>query len=176
MRKLTLLLLAFLALVGCRTRKVATTEQRQVQKEHFIHYKDSSQLFAYQAHGLQQSLVSHQDYELELESLTDSTGTPRELVYYRIRDGDNETIRVLNGRVKIKATNTHSKSLQQADSTLTINTQIQTKTEAQKYQNQYTQQSRKHTQSSPVRHTLWLLLLAVLVFILWRLKLFRRKI
>lgn len=173
MRKLALLLLAFLALVGCRTRKVATTEQRQVQKEHFIHYKDSSQLFAYQAHKTGLSKQSNTSFELELETLTDSVGKPRELIYTRIRDGDSETIRVTNGKVKIKATNTHSKGLQKADSTLLYNTKIQTKTEAQKYQNQYTQQSRKHTQSSPVRHILWLLLLAVLVFILWKYKPFR---
>ena len=42
MRKLTLLLLAFLALVGCRTRKATTTEQRQVQKERIVKYKDST--------------------------------------------------------------------------------------------------------------------------------------
>nr|DAN71630.1 MAG TPA: Protein involved in gliding motility 9 Secretion System Type.5A [Caudoviricetes sp.]DAR83960.1 MAG TPA: Protein involved in gliding motility 9 Secretion System Type.5A [Caudoviricetes sp.] len=173
MRKLALLLLAFLALVGCRTRKVATTEQRQVQKEHFMHYKDSSQLFAYQAHKTGLSQQSNTSFELELETLTDSVGKPRELIYTRIRDGDSETIRVTNGKVKIKATNTHSKSLQKSDSTLLYNTKIQTKTEAQKHQNQYTQQSRKHTQSSPVGHILWLLLLAVLVFILWKYKPFR---
>ena len=176
MRKLALLLLAFLTLVGCRTRKATTTEQRQVQKEHFITYKDSSQLFTHQSKVSALSDQFDQSFELQLESLTDSAGTPRELVYYRIRDGDTETIRVTNGKVKIKATNTHSKSLQQADSTLTINTQIQTKTEAQKHQNQYTRQSRKHTQSSPVRHTLWLLLLALLIYICWKYKLFRWKI
>ena len=176
MRKITLLLLAFLALVGCRTRKATTTEQNQVQKEHFIIYKDSSQLFAYQAHGLQQSLVSHQDYELELETLTDSAGNPRELVYYRIRDGDTETIRVTNGRVKIKATNTHSKSLQQADSALYNNSYTHAKTEAKNHNYTQVKQVDKQVKSGSVRHTLWLLLLAVLVFIFWRLKLFRRKI
>ena len=170
MRKLTLLLLAFLALVGCRTRKVITTEQRQVQKEHFIHYKDSTQLFAYNSHS------SQENYEIELESLTDSVGNPCELIYTRIRDGDNETIRVLNGRVKIKATNTHSKSLQQADSTLYNNSYTRAKTEAQKHK--YTQQKQvsKQVKSSPVRHTLRLLLLAVLVYICWKYKPFRWKI
>ena len=146
------LLLAFLALIGCRTRKVASTEQKRVQKEHFITYKDSSQLFAYQAHGLQ------------------------ELVYYRIRDGDTETIRVTNGKVKIKTTNTHSKSLQQADSTLSYNTQIQTKTEAKTHSITYAKHEYKHPQSSPVRHTLWLLLIAVLVYICWKYKPFRWRI
>lgn len=176
MRKLTLLLLAFLALVGCRTRKVITTEQRQVQKEHFIHYKDSTQLFAYNSHSSQFSHSSQENYEIELESLTDSVGNPRELIYTRIRDGDNETIRVLNGRVKIKATNTHSKSLQQADSTLYNNSYTRAKTEAQKHK--YTQQKQvsKQVKSSPVRHTLRLLLLAVLVYICWKYKPFRWKI
>ena len=176
MRKLTLLLLAFLALVGCRTRKVATTEQRQVQKEHFIHYKDSSQLFAYEGRKTDLSHQSDQSFELELETLTDSVGKPRELIYTRIRDGDNEVIRVLNGKVKIKATNTHSKSLQQADSTLLYNTRIQTKTEAKT--DKYTQhkQVSKQVKSSPVRHILWLLLLALLVYICWKYKPFRWKI
>ena len=170
------LLLAFLALVGCRTRKVTTTEQRQVQKEHFIHYKDSSQLFAQQSKVSALSDLSDSSFELELETLTDSAGNPRELVYYRIRDGDSETIRVTNGKVKIKVTNTHSKSLQQADSTLLYNIQIQTKTEAKTHSITYAKHEYKHPQSSPVRHTLWLLLLAILVFILWKYKPFRWKI
>ena len=176
MRKLTLLLLAFLALVGCRTRKVATTEQRQIQKEHFIHYKDSSQLFAYQAHKTDLSDLSDSSFELKLETLTDSVGKPRELIYTRIRDGDNEVIRVLNGKVKLRATSTHSKSLQQADSTLYNNSYTRTKAEVQKHAYTQVKQVSKQVKSSPVRHTLWLLLIAVLVFIIWKFKPFRWKI
>ncbi|WP_314762105.1 hypothetical protein [Capnocytophaga sputigena] len=176
MRKLTLLLLAFLALVGCRTRKVATTEQRQVQKEHFIHYKDSSQLFAYEGRKTDLSYQSDQSFELELESLTDSVGNPHELIYTRIRDGDNEVIRVLNGKVKLRATSTHSKSLQQADSTLYNNSYTRTKSEVQKHTYTQVKQVSKQVKSSPVRHTLWLLLIAVLVFIIWKFKPFRWKI
>ena len=176
MKKIIIALLAFLALVGCKTKKVETHTQRQIQKEHFITYKDSSQLFAYNSHNSQFSHSSQENYELELETLTDSAGNPRELVYYRIRDGDTETIRVTNGKVKIKATNTHSKSLQQADSTLLYNTQIQTKTEAKTHSITYAKHEYKHPQSSPVRYTLWLLLIAVLVYICWKYKPFRWKI
>lgn len=175
MRKLALLLLAFLALVGCRTRKVSTIEQRQVQKEHFIHYKDSTQLFAYNSHSSQFSHNTQENYELELETLTDSVGKPRELIYTRIRDGDSETIRVTNGKVKIKSINTHSKSLKQADSTLLYNTKIQTKTEAQKHKYVQFKQVNKQVKSSVIRHTLWLLPIAILVFILWKYKPFRWK-
>ena len=176
MRKLTLLLLAFLALVGCRTRKVASTEQHHAQKEHFITYKDSSQLFAYQSKVSALSEQSDTSFELELETLTDSVGNPRELIYTRIRDGDNEVIRVLNGKVKIKATNTHSKSLQQADSALYNNSYIRTKAEVQKHAYTQVKQVDKQVKSSPVRHTLWLLLLPLLVYICWKYKPFRWKI
>ena len=176
MRKLTLLLLAFLALVGCRTRKVITTEQRQVQKEHFIHYKDSTQLFAYNSHSSQFSHSSQENYEIELESLTDSVGNPRELIYTRIRDGDTETIMVTNGKVKLRTTSTHSKSLQQADSTLYNNSYTRTKAEVQKHAYTQVKQVSKQVKSSPVRHTLWLLFIAVLVFIIWKFKPFRWKI
>ena len=176
MRKLTLLLLAFLALVGCRTRKVTTTEQKQIQKEHFIHYKDSSQLFAYEGRKTDLFHQSDQSFELELETLTDSVGKPRELIYTRIRDGDNEVIRVLNGKVKLRATSTDSKSLQQADGTLYNNSYTRTKAEVQKHAYTQVNQVSKQVKSSPVRHTLWLLLIAVLVFIIWKFKPFRWKI
>ena len=173
MRKWAPLWLAFLALVGCRTRKVITTEQRQVQKERIIKYKDSTQLFAYNSHSSQFSHSSQENYELELETLTDSVGKPRELIYTRIRDGDSETIRVTNGKVKLRTTSTHSKSLQQADSTLYNNSYTRIKSEAQKHEYVQFKQVNKQVKSSPVRHTLWLLLLAVLVFILWKYKPFR---
>ena len=168
MRKLALLLLAFLALVGCRTRKVESHEQKQVQKEHFIHYKDSSQLFAYQGRKTDLSEQSDQSFELELESLTDSIGNPRELIYTRIRDGDSETIRVTNGKVKLRTTSTHSKSLQQADSTLYNNSYARNKSEAQKHKYVQFKQVNKQVKSIPVRHIIWLLLIALLVYICWK--------
>ena len=176
MKKIIIALLAFLALVGCRTKKVETHTQRQVQKEHFITYKDSSQLFAYQSKVSALSEQSEQSFELELETLTDSVGNPRELIYTRIRDGDTETIRVTNGKVKLRTTSTHSKSLQQADSALYNNSYIRIKTEAQKHKYTQHKQVSKEVNKSPVRHILWLLLIAVLVFIIWKFKPFRWKI
>jgi len=176
MKKIIIALLAFLALVGCRTKKVETHTQRQIEKEHFITYKDSSQLFAYQSKVSALSEQSEQSFELELETLTDSVGNPRELIYTRIRDGDTETIRVTNGKVKLRTTSTHSKSLQQADSALYNNSYTRIKTEAQKHEYTQHKQVSKEVNKSPVRHILWLLLIAVLVFIIWKFKPFRWKI
>ena len=175
MKKIIIALLAFLALVGCRTKKVETHTQRQIEKEHFITYKDSSQLFAYQSKVSALSEQSDQSFELELETLTDSVGNPRELIYTRIRDGDTETIRVTNGKVKLRTTSTHSKSLQQADSALYNNSYTRIKTEAQKHKYVQFKQVNKQVKSSPVRHIIWLLLLALLVYICWKYKPFRWK-
>ncbi len=175
MKKIIIALLAFLALVGCRTKKVETHTQRQIEKEHFITYKDSSQLFAYQSKVSALSEQSEQSFELELETLTDSVGNPRELIYTRIRDGDTETIRVTNGKVKLRTTSTHSKSLQQADSALYNNSYTRIKTEAKKHNYTQVKQVDKQVKGSPVRH-IWLLLIAVLVFIIWKFKPFRWKI
>ena len=173
MKKIIIALLAFLALVGCRTKKVETHTQRQIQKKHFIHYKDSSQLFVYQGRKTDLSDLSDSSFELELESLTDSIGNPRELIYTRIRDGDTETIRVTNGKVKLRTTSTHSKSLKQADSTLYNNSYTRIKSEAQKHEYVQFKQVNKQVKSGPVRHTLWLLLLALLIYIYWKYKPFR---
>ena len=176
MRKLTLLLLAFLALIGCRSKKVETYTQRQVQKEHFITNKDSSQLFVQQSHKSEWSDLSATSFEIELENDKDSLGNAKELTYTRTRDGNSETIRVRNGKVKIKAIRAHSKSLQQADTTLYKQSYASAQTEVRKHEIQQAEQIRKHTQSTPLRYIFWLLLLGILVFVLWKYKPFWRKI
>ena len=120
MSRIVMLLLAFLTLIGCRTRKeVANTEQKQVQKERIIKYKDSTALFQQNTQTLQLDTYVSQEYEVTVESDKDSVGNSKELVYYRIRDGDNETIRVSGGKVKITTKNSLSNSQIVANTTLT---------------------------------------------------------
>ena len=177
MRKLlTTLLLVFLTLVGCRTKKVETYTQKQVQKEHFITYKDSSQFFVQESHKSEWSDLSATSFEIELENDKDSLGNAKELSYTRTRDGNSETIRVRNGKVKIKAIRAHSKSLQQADTNLYKQSYASAQTEVQKHEIQQAEQIRKHSQSKPLSYVLWLLLLVVLAYVYWRYKPFRWKI
>ena len=56
------LVIVLLGLLGCRTRKVATTEQKQVQKERIIKYKDSTALFQQNAQTLQLDTHASQEY------------------------------------------------------------------------------------------------------------------
>nr|DAF51656.1 MAG TPA: Protein involved in gliding motility 9 Secretion System Type.5A [Siphoviridae sp. ct3ka12] len=122
MKKKLYLLLALLLLIGCRSKKSSLTEHREEQKSERKETKDSSIQVEKSQKVATFDLQHSQSYELTLEGDKDSIGHSKEVVYYRIRDGDSETIRVINGRVILKTIDTHSKSLQQADSTLTITT------------------------------------------------------
>ena len=113
------LVLVLLGLLGCKTRKVGTTEQKQVKKERIIKYKDSTALFQKNEQTLQLDTHASQEYEVTVESDKDSLGNSKELVYYRIRDGDNETIRVRGGKEKITTKNSLSNSQIVANTTLT---------------------------------------------------------
>ena len=120
MNRIIIALLTFLTLIGCRTRKeVATTEQKQVQKERIIKYKDSTALFQQNEQTLQLDTHTSQEYEVTVESDKDSIGNSKELTYTRIRDGDNETIRVRGGKVKITTKSSLSNSQIVANTTLT---------------------------------------------------------
>ena len=120
MNRIIIVLLAFLTLIGCRARKeVTNTEQKQVQKERIIKYKDSTALFQKNEQTLQLDTHASQEYEVTVESDKDSIGNSKELTYTRIRDGNNETIRVRGGKVKITTKSNLSNSQIVANTTLT---------------------------------------------------------
>lgn len=166
------LLLAFLALIGCRTRKTTIEEQKRVQKERIIKYKDSTALFQHNAQTLQLDTHALQEYEVTLESDRDSVGNSKELVYYRIRDGDNEMIRVTGGKVKITAKSSLSNSLIEANSTLT-NTVIQSNKEERMISEAITMAYKTKEVKGIVIRWWWVVVVLVVVWIGWQYKVFR---
>ena len=172
MNRIIIALLTFLALIGCRTRKTTIEEQKRVQKERIIKYKDSTAVFQHNAQTLQLDAHALQEYEVTLESDRDSVGNSKELVYYRIRDGDNETIRVTGGKVKITTKNSLSNSLIEANSTLT-NT-ITQKTDEKRYMSTETTilHKTKEVKGIVIRWW-WVVVVLVVVWIGWRYKVFR---
>ena len=171
MNRIIIALLTFLALIGCRTRKTTIEEQKRVQKERFIKYKDSTALFQYNAQTLQIDAHTLQEYEVTLESDKDSVGNSKELVYYRIRDGDNETIRVTGGKVKISGKSSLSNSLIEANSTLT-NT-ITQKTDEKRYTSTETTILHKTKEVKGIIKWWWVVVVLLAVWIGWRYKVFR---
>nr|DAU26259.1 MAG TPA: lipoprotein [Caudoviricetes sp.] len=173
MRKILYLLLALLLLTGCKSKKSNRAEHREEQRSERKETKDSSIQVEKSQKVSTFEVQQSQLYEVTLESEKDSAGNAKELVYYRIRDGDSETIRVRNGKVTLKTIDNISKSLQQADSTLVINNQISQKSEVK---NQYLQQSKqvqKEVKKTPFAFIIGALILGVVAWIFWKLKPFR---
>ena len=173
MRKKLYLLLALMVIFGCKSKKSNRTELKEEQKSERKEVKDSStrveKAQKVDTFDLQQS----QTYEITLESDKDSVGNAKEFVYYRIRDGDSETIRVRNGKVTLKTIDNLSKSLQQADTTLYIDNKISQKSETQSQYTQATKQVQKDIKTIPITLIISALILGVFALLLWRLKLFR---
>ena len=167
MNRIIIALLMFLTLIGCRTRKeVTNTEQKQVQKERIIKYKDSTDLFQQNTQTLQLDTYASQEYEVTVESDKDSVGNSKELVYYRIRDGNNETIRVSGGKVKITTKNSLSNSQIVANTTLDNITKVNTYFIAQSHSE--TAFSHKTKEVSSVMSYWWVwILIVLLVWLCW---------
>ncbi len=176
MRKKLYLLLVLMVLFGCRSKKSNQTEHREEQRSERKEVKDSSSHVEKSQKVAIFDLQHSQSYELTLESDRDSMGNAKELVYYRIRDGDSETIRVQGGKVTLKTIDNISKSLHQADSTLVINNQISQKSEVKKQETSQSKEVEKQVRGTPIRYIFWILVIGVLVYVAWRLKLFRRKL
>ena len=173
MRKILYLLLALGLTFSCKSKKSNRTELKEEQKSERKEVKDSS-THVEKSHKVSAFDLQHsQSYELTLESDKDSIGHSKEVVYYRIRDGDSETIRVINGRVTLKTIDNLSKSLQQADTTLYIDNKISQKSEIQSQYTQAAKQVQKEVRTIPFALIISGLLIGVIALLLWRLKLFR---
>ena len=173
MRKILYLLLALLLLTGCRSKKSNRTEHREEQRSERKEVKDSATHIEKSQKVSAFELQQSQSYEITLESDKDSVGNAKEVVYYRIRDGDKETIRVQGGKVTLKTIDNLSKSLQQADTTLYIDNKISQKSEIQSQYAQAAKQVQKEVRTIPFTLIIGALLIGVIALLLWRLKLFR---
>ena len=166
------LLLALLLLGGCRSKKSSRTEHREEQKSERKEVKDSTTRVEKSQKVATFDFQQSQSYEITLESDRDSIGNAKELVYYRIRDGDSETIRVQGGKVILKSIESHSKSHQQADSTLTIDNKIIKKKEEKTLEISHKKQEEKQVEGTHWWSITGIIIISLILFIAWRMKLF----
>lgn len=173
MRKKLYLLLVLMVLFGCGSKKSNRTELKEEQRSERKEVKDSAtrveKAQKVSAFDLQQT----QTYEITLESDKDSVGNAKEVVYYRIRDGDKETIRVQGGKVTLKTIDNLSKSLQQADTTLYIDNKIIQKSETKNIYTEHKKEVQKEVKTIPIALIISALIIGVFALLLWRFKLFR---
>ena len=172
MRKIMYLLLALLLLFGCRSKKSSRTEHREEQKSERKEVKDSTTHVEKSLKVATFDFHQSQSYEITLESDRDSVGNAKELVYYRIRDGDSETIRVQGGKVTLRTIDNLSKSLRQADSTLVIDNKIIEKKEEKNYKISQKKEEEKQVEGTHWRSITWIIIISLILFVAWRLKLF----
>ena len=172
MRKIMYLLLALLLLFGCRSKKSSKTELKEEQKSERKEVKDSTTHVEKSLKVATFDFHQSQSYEITLESDRDSVGNAKELVYYRIRDGDSETIRVQGGRVTLRTIDNLSKSLRQVDSTLTIDNKIIEKKEERKHGISQKKQEEKQVEGTHWRSITWVIIISLILFVAWRMKLF----
>ena len=173
MRKKLYLLLALMLLTSCRSKKVNKTEHREEQKTERKEVKDSTTHVEKAQKVSTFEIQQSQLYEIILESDKDSVGNTKDVVYYRARDGDSETIRVQGGKVTIKTIENHSKSLQQADSTLVIDNKINQKSDTQNIYTEHKKEVQKEVKTIPIALIISALIIGVFALLLWRFKLFR---
>ena len=166
------LLLALMVLFGCRSKKSSKTELKEEQKSERKELKDSATHVEKSLKVATFDFHQSQSYEITLESDRDSVGNAKELVYYRIRDGDSETIRVQGGRVTLRTIDNLSKSLRQADSTLTIDNKIIEKKEKKNYEISHKKQEEKQVEGTHWRSITWIIIISLILFVAWRMKLF----
>ena len=172
MRKIMYLLLALLLLTGCRSKKSSRTELKEEQKSERKEVKDSSTRVEKAQRVATFDFHQSQSYEITLESDRDSVGNAKELVYYRIRDGDSETIRVQGGRVTLRTIDNLSKSLRQADSTLAIDNKIIDKKEERTHEISQKKQEEKQVEGTHWKSITWIIIISLILFVAWRMKLF----
>lgn len=173
MRKKLYLLLALMLLTSCRSKKVNKTEHKEEQKSERKEIKDSTTHIEKAQKVSTFEIQQSQLYEIILESDKDSVGNAKDVVYYRARDGDSETIRVQGGKVTIKTIENHSKSLQQADSTLVIDNKINQKSETKNIYTEHKKEVQKEVKTIPITLIISALIIGVFALLLWRFKLFR---
>ena len=173
MRKKLYLLLALMVLFGCGSKKSNRTELKEEQKSERKEVKDSSTHVEKTQKVSTFEVQQSQLYEIILESDKDSVGNAKDVVYYRARDGDSETIRVQGGKVTLRTIENHSKSLQQADSTLVIDNKINQKSETKNIYTEHKKEVQKEVKTIPIALIISALIIGVLALLLWRFKLFR---
>ena len=173
MRKKLYLLLALMVLFGCGSKKSNRTELKEEQRSERKEVKDSTTHVEKAQKVSTFEIQQSQLYEIILESDKDSVGNAKDVVYYRARDGDSETIRVQGGKVTIKTIENHSKSLQQADSTLVIDNKINQKSETKNIYTEHKKEVQKEVKTIPIALIISALIIGVLALLLWRFKLFR---
>ncbi|MFJ1490944.1 hypothetical protein [Capnocytophaga canis] len=180
MKLLLNLLFLLLFVTGCKIKHVQIERKEEKHKEIKKSQKDS--VFEQQKQGKSTvfQVDDSQSVELELETEKDSTGQSKVLEFERIRSPAGEKIIVRGGRVKIKTSAQTSEKITKKDTLQVNNTSVRTSENTQKitenksFKKQKEVKTQGFTFGGYLSLIFWILVLGTLIFLAWRLKLFRK--
>ncbi|MFJ1491988.1 hypothetical protein [Capnocytophaga canis] len=178
MKLLLNLLLFLLFFTGCKTKRVQIEKSEEVVSDHRQVKKDS--VFGQEKQGKMVvfELDNSQVFELDLET-ADGLGY-RELTFERIRSPAGEKIIVRGGKVRIKTSANTSEKITKKDTLQVNSTSVRTNiqenktTESKSFNKQKEVKTQGFTFGGYLSLILWILVLGTLIFLVWRLKLFRK--
>ncbi|GIJ93353.1 hypothetical protein CAPN002_05710 [Capnocytophaga stomatis] len=179
MKLLLNLLLLLLFFTGCKTKHVQIEKSEEQRKEVKKSEKDSVFEETKTGKSTVFQLDNSQSVELELETEKDSTGQSKTLEFERIRSPAGEKIIVRGGKVRIKTSAQTSEKITKKDTLQVNSTSVRTNiqesktTESKSFNKQKEVKTQGFTFGGYLSLIFWILILGILVFLAWRLKLFR---
>lgn len=180
MKSILKLLFLLLLLFGCKTKHVQIERKEEKHKETRQVKKDS--VFEQVAESRNQFFLRENEIisQFELETEKDSTGQSKVLEFERIRSPSGEKIIVRGGKVKLKVGSTDRQLYRQKDTLQVNNTSVRTNiqeskiTESKSFKKEKEVKTQGFTFGGYLSLILWILALVTLIFLAWRLKLFRQ--
>ncbi|ATA75212.1 hypothetical protein [Capnocytophaga sp. H2931] len=180
MKLLLNLLFLLLFVTGCKIKHVQIERKEEKHKEIKKSQKDS--VFEQVAESRNQFFLRENEIisQFELETEKDNTGQSKVLEFERIRSPAGEKIIVRGGKVKIKTSANTSEKITKKDTLQVNNTSVRTSENTQKitenksFKKQKEVKTQGFTFGGYLSLILWILVLGILVFLAWRLKLFRK--
>ncbi|MFJ1330277.1 hypothetical protein [Capnocytophaga canimorsus] len=165
---------------ACKTKQLRIEKSEERKKEVRKSEKDSVFEIKKQGKSAVFQLDNSQFFELDLETEKDSTGQSKVLEFERIRSPAGEKIIVRGGRVKIKTSAQTSEKITKKDTLQVNNTSVRTSENTQKITENKSFKKEKEVKTQGFTFggylslIFWILILGTLIFLAWRLKLFRK--
>lgn len=164
---------------ACKTKQLRIEKSEERKKEIKKSQKDSVFKQEKQGKSTVFQLDNSQFFELDLETEKDSTGQSKVLEFERIRSPSGEKIIVRGGKVKIKTSANTSEKITKKDTLQLNNTSVRTNIQENKVTESKSFKKEKEVKTQGVTFggylslIFWILILAALIFLMWKYKLFR---
>lgn len=180
MKVILKLLLLLSLLMSCRSKHLQIVKSEESKKEFRKSEKDSVFDTKTETKTAVFELNTLQNFEMELATEKDSTGQSKVLEFERIRSPSSEKIIVRGGSVRLRTADNSVQRSSQYSNNIKEKGIIRTNISEQKTLENKTFSKQKEVKAQGLSFgntfaiILWVIILLIVVFLLWRLKFFRK--